>query len=55
MAQALADFEVAAEREHHHLDDLRQAVHPAPVVQVPILESDVHDLEGLELLAAHML
>ncbi len=55
MARALTDFEIAAEREHHHLADLRKAVDPAPVVQVPILESDVHDLEGLEELATHML
>ncbi len=55
MAEALADFVIAAEREHHHLTDLRDAVHPAPVVQVPILETDVHDLDGLEALATHML
>ncbi|MFA9564216.1 MAG: ArsA family ATPase [Acidimicrobiales bacterium] len=54
-ARALADFDIAADREHHHLSDLTRAVHPAPVVQVPILESDVHDVEGLEELAAHML
>ena len=54
-ARALADFDVAAHREHHYLSDLTRAVHPAPVVQVPILESDVHDIEGLEELAAHML
>ena len=54
-ALALADFDIAADREHHYLSDLTRAVHPAPVVQVPILESDVHDVEGLEELATHML
>jgi anion-transporting ArsA/GET3 family ATPase len=50
----LADFDLVARREEEHLIDLAERVEPAPVVRVPFLRSDVHDLEGLEELAAHM-
>ncbi|HEX5367552.1 MAG TPA: ArsA family ATPase, partial [Acidimicrobiales bacterium] len=43
----LADFQAVASREHAHLAGLADAVAPAPVVWVPFLRSDVHDLAGL--------
>jgi anion-transporting ArsA/GET3 family ATPase len=43
----LADFALVAGREEAHLVGLAEQVAPAPVVRVPILRSDVHDLTGL--------
>ena len=50
----LADFQATATREHAHLAGLSEAVAPAPVVWVPFLRSDVHDLDGLAEVAAHV-
>jgi hypothetical protein len=33
---------------------LAEAVHPAPVVRVPFLSSDVHDIAGLTELARYL-
>lgn len=50
----LADFALVAQREEDHLGGLAELVAPAPVVRVPFLRSDVHDLAGLDLVAAHL-
>ena len=44
-----------ASREEEHLAGLADAVAPAPVVRVPFLPTDVHDLDGLAEVAGHML
>jgi len=51
----LAEFQLVASREEEHLAGLATAVAPAPVVRVPFLSIDVHDIDGLSRLAAHML
>jgi hypothetical protein len=51
----LADFQLVASREEEHLAGLAEAVHPSPVVRVPFLSTDVHDLDGLARVAAHLL
>jgi anion-transporting ArsA/GET3 family ATPase len=51
----LAEFQLVASREEEHLAGLAQAVSPAPVMRVPFLSTDVHDLAGLTELAATML
>ena len=51
----LADFQLVSSREEEHLAGLAEAVAPAPVVRVPFLSTDVHDIVGLTTLAAHML
>src|SRR5688500_9046955 len=51
----LADFQLVASREEEHLAGLAEAVAPAPVVRVPFLSTDVHDLDGLTELAGRML
>jgi anion-transporting ArsA/GET3 family ATPase len=51
----LADFRLVASREEYHLAGLAEAVAPAPVVRVPFLPTDVHDVDGLTALARHML
>jgi anion-transporting ArsA/GET3 family ATPase len=50
----LADFALVATREEGHLEGLADSVAPAPVVRVPFLRSDVHDLGGLGELAGHL-
>jgi anion-transporting ArsA/GET3 family ATPase len=50
----LADFQLIAGREEDHLDELLGRVSDAVVVRVPFLPTDVHDLEGLEELAAYV-
>jgi anion-transporting ArsA/GET3 family ATPase len=50
----LADFTLVAAREEEHLDGLADQVAPAPVVRVPFLRSDVHDLTGLDEVGAHL-
>ena len=48
----LADFRAVAEREEETLAGLAARVAPAPVVRVPLLDDDVHDLDGLALVAS---
>ncbi len=50
----LADFRTMAEGEEGHLEGLAAAVAPAPVVRVPFLADDVHDVDTLEQVAAHL-
>jgi anion-transporting ArsA/GET3 family ATPase len=51
----LAEFQLVASREEEHLSGLAAAVAPAAVVRVPFLSTDVHDLDGLNAVAAHLL
>jgi hypothetical protein len=50
----LADFTSVAAHEEDHLTGLTEKVAPAPVVRVPFLDTDVHDLEGLAAVAHHL-
>jgi len=50
----LADFQLVASREEEHLAGLAEAVAPAPVVRVPFLPTDVHDIDGLTEVARHL-
>jgi anion-transporting ArsA/GET3 family ATPase len=50
----LADFITVASREEAHVAGLADRVAPAPVVRVPFLQSDVHDLDGLTEVARHL-
>ena len=50
----LADFAMIAAREVRHLEGLAESVAPAPVIKVPFLQSDVHDLDGLAEIADHL-
>ena len=51
----LADFQLVGSREEDNLAGLAEKVAPAPVVRVPFLRSDVHDLDGLRQIEAHLL
>jgi anion-transporting ArsA/GET3 family ATPase len=50
----LADFQTVASREREHLAGLAGAVSSAPVVLVPFLETDVHDLDGMAEVASYL-
>ena len=50
----LADFALVASREEEHLAGLAEQVDPAPIIRVPFLRSDVHDLTGLALVGDHL-
>ena len=50
----LADFALVAQREEDHVSGLLELVAPAPVVRVPFLRTDVHDLDGLGLVGDHL-
>jgi len=50
----LADFLTVATNEEEHLAGLAERVAPAPVIRVPFLRSDVHDLDGLAEIATHL-
>ncbi len=50
----LADFALVAAREEDHVAGLAAEVEPAPVVRVPFLPTDVHDLDGLGLVGDHL-
>ena len=50
----LADLQQVSGNEESHLAGLAEQVAPAPVVRVPFLETDVHDLDGLSEVARHL-
>lgn len=50
----LAEFTEVASTEDAHLHGLARRVAPAPVVKVPFLPTDVHDLDGLDRIAVHL-
>jgi anion-transporting ArsA/GET3 family ATPase len=50
----LAEFQLVASREEEHLAGLAETVAPAPVVRVPFLSTDVHDIAGLDEVARYL-
>jgi anion-transporting ArsA/GET3 family ATPase len=50
----LAETAALVARESAYLDALAPLAGDAPIVRVPILDDDVHDLAGLELVARHL-
>jgi anion-transporting ArsA/GET3 family ATPase len=50
----LEDFLVVATREERYVAELAGEVAPAPVVRVPFLSEDVHDIEGLRAVARYL-
>jgi anion-transporting ArsA/GET3 family ATPase len=51
----LRDLDGIAEREDRYLKNLTRQVAPAPVVRVPLLDDDVHDLAGLGRVGHHLM
>jgi anion-transporting ArsA/GET3 family ATPase len=52
--QNLADLHALADAEEAQVRGLLDRVSPAPSAQVPLLETDVHDLEGLAAVGRHL-
>ncbi|HEX4906151.1 MAG TPA: ArsA-related P-loop ATPase [Acidimicrobiales bacterium] len=50
----LADFRQMADEEEHELAGLAEQVAPAPLVRVPFLANDVHDLGTLAEIGSHL-
>jgi len=50
----LADFLQVVSNEEANLAGLAQKVAPAPVIRVPFLQTDVHDLTGLAAIARYL-
>ena len=50
----LGDFLQVASNEEANLAGLAHKVSPAPVIRVPFLQTDVHDLVGLAEIARHL-
>jgi anion-transporting ArsA/GET3 family ATPase len=50
----LRDLEGIAEREERHVDALARRMPATPVYRVPMLASDVHDLDGLAAVGHHL-
>ena len=56
-AKVLDSYEAArllAERDHANLDELRARLGRRPMIEVPDMDEDVHDLEGLRRMGAHL-
>jgi anion-transporting ArsA/GET3 family ATPase len=54
VARNLEDYRVLAERDRRNLDRLRSALGRKPMIMVPELDDDVHDLAGLERMNEHL-
>ena len=54
LAANLADFRTMADGEERHLVDLTARLAPAPVVRVPFLAHDVHDLDTLAEIGSYL-
>ena len=50
----LADFRQVSLSEESHIGQLAGQVAPAPVVRVPMLAGDIHDLDGLALVGGYL-
>lgn len=48
------DLDAIARREEQHVGALMRQVPGAVLARVPLLDDDVHDMEGLALIAAHL-
>jgi hypothetical protein len=48
----MADFDQVASREEAYIAELAARLPGAPVVRVPFLSSDVHDIVGLDEIGA---
>jgi len=54
-AENLLDFQSLADRDRANIERLRARVGAESIVEVPLLDHDVHDLEGLSAVSAHLL
>jgi hypothetical protein len=43
-----------AERDRRNLAELKRKLHRKPLIEVPLLDADVHDLDGLRRMDAYL-
>ena len=48
VAENFADYHLLAQRDHHNLSRLEQTLDGQPLIMVPQLDEDIHDLAGLQ-------
>ena len=54
VADSAREQAALADRDHAAIDHLEAALHSPPTVRVPELEDDVHDIDGLAQVQAHL-
>ena len=54
MADSAHDQAALAARDRAAIDYLEKELRSPPTIRIPELEDDVHDIEGLELVRAHL-
>jgi anion-transporting ArsA/GET3 family ATPase len=54
LASNWVEMHRVAQEERSHLVSLRDQIAPAPVVEVPLLQGDVHDMGGVAAVASHL-
>ena len=54
VADSAREQAALAARDHAAIDHLEAALHSTPTVRVPELEDDVHDIDGLAQVRAHL-
>jgi anion-transporting ArsA/GET3 family ATPase len=54
VADSAREQAALADRDHAAIDHLEAALHSPPTVRVPELEDDVHDIDGLAQVRAHL-
>ncbi|HNC05668.1 MAG TPA: hypothetical protein PLS38_05130, partial [Solirubrobacterales bacterium] len=47
LARNLAEYDVLAVRDQKNIDELTRALNGEPVIRIPYLDTDVHDIAGL--------
>ncbi|MDP9134766.1 MAG: ArsA family ATPase, partial [Actinomycetota bacterium] len=54
VADSASDQAALAARDHAAIDHLEEALHSPPTIRIPELEDDVHDIDGLARMRAHL-
>jgi anion-transporting ArsA/GET3 family ATPase len=53
-AQNLVHYQALADRDRENIEALERRIGTGPIVEVPLLDHDVHDLEGVTAVARHL-
>jgi anion-transporting ArsA/GET3 family ATPase len=54
VAQNFADFHALAERDRRNVEELTADMGERPLIVVPYLDDDIHDLDGIEAINSHL-
>jgi anion-transporting ArsA/GET3 family ATPase len=53
-AENLVHYQALADRDRENIEALERRIGSGPIVEVPLLDHDVHDLKGVALVARHL-